>query len=278
MHSRKGPGLLQDYHDIAKLFKRPDVHTVSSSYLFRAMPVLLLATVMVLAMGMPMLTRFVPIPGIGDMITIVYILALSRFIFVLAALDSSSSFSGVGGIRELIIGTLIEAAMLFSLLVVALVAGSTDVGIIGAHIASGETSSYVAVVIAAAAFAVTIYVELGKVPFDLAEAEQELQEGPLTEYSGPSFALIKLAMAVKQIVVVSWFIALFIPFGSAVELTPLALLIGLGVFLLKLVVIFFVVSIIENSVTRVRFKLLSQQSWAVVGISALAFIFYLVGL
>jgi hydrogenase-4 component C len=278
MQSRQGPPLLQDYRDIAKFFKRPDISSASASYIFRLMPVVLLASMLVLAMGIPMITQFSPIPGLGDMITIVYLLALGRFVFVLAALDSSSAFSGAGGIRELVISSLIECAMLMSLMVVALIAGSTDVGTIGAKIASGNVESLIAVLVAAVAFAFTIYVELGRIPFDLAEAEQELQEGPLTEYSGSSFALIKTALSVKQVVVISWFIALFLPFGSAVELAPLALVIGLVVFIVKLFVIFFIVSLIENNMTRVRFKLLSNQTWVVVGISALALVFYIVGL
>jgi hydrogenase-4 component C len=278
MQSRQGPPLLQDYRDIAKFFKRPDTSSASASYIFRLMPVVLLASMLVLAMGIPMITQFSPIPGLGDMITIVYLLALGRYVFFLAALDSSSAFSGAGGIRELVISSLIECAMLMSLMVVALIAGSTDVGVIGAKIASGYVESLIAVLVAAVAFAFTIYVELGRIPFDLAEAEQELQEGPLTEYSGPSFALIKMGLSVKQVVVISWFIALFLPFGSAVELAPLALVIGLVVFIVKLFVIFFIVSLIENSMTRVRFKLLSNQTWVVVGISALALVFYIVGL
>jgi hydrogenase-4 component C len=278
IHSRTGPGLLQDYRDLAKLFKRQDIHSKSSGYLFRYMPVVFLGSILVIAMGLPIITRASPIPGLGDMITIVYLLALSRFVFVLAALDSSSSFSGAGGIRELIVSTLIECAMLLSLLVVALIAGSTDIGIIGSRIASGDINSIIAVVLAAIAFAFTIYVELGKLPFDVAEAEQELQEGPLTEYSGPSFAVLKLALSSKQIVVISWFIALFLPFGSAVALTPFALIIAVAVYLLKLFAIFFIVSLIENTVTRVRFRLLSRQCWLVVGIASLSFIFYLIGL
>jgi hydrogenase-4 component C len=278
IHSRTGPGILQDYRDLAKLFKRQDIYSKSSSYLFRYLPVVFLASILVVAMGLPILTRLSPLPGLGDMITIVYLLALSRFVFVLAAIDSSSSFSGTGGIRELIVSTLVECAMLLSLLVVALIAGTTDVGVIGTRIASGDSGSIIAVILAAIAFAFTVYVEMGKLPFDVAEAEQELQEGPLTEYSGPSFALLKLSLSCKQIVVISWFIALFIPFGSAVALTPLALIVALIVYLLKLLAIFLVVSLIENTVTRVRFKLLSRQCWIVVGIASLSFIFYVIGL
>ena len=52
---------------------------------------------------------------------------------------------------------------------------------------------------------------MGKIPFDLAEAEQELQEGPLTEYSGPSFALLKVGLSLKSMVVASIFVSVLFP-------------------------------------------------------------------
>lgn len=54
-------------------------------------------------------------------------------------------------------------------------------------------------ILAGIAFAIACYMELGKLPFDQAEAEQELQEGPLAELSGPSLAMAKLAMSMKQV-------------------------------------------------------------------------------
>ena len=58
-------------------------------------------------------------------------------------------------------------------------------------------------------------VQMGKIPFDVAEAEQELQEGPLTEYSGAGLALAKWGLGLKQVVMASLFVALFLPFGRA---------------------------------------------------------------
>ena len=74
--------------------------------------------------------------------------------------------------------------MLLSLFVAALLAGSTDLGR-SAPSASPGGSIAASSVMAAVAFAA--FVELGKLPYDMAEAEQELQEGPLTEYSGPAW-------------------------------------------------------------------------------------------
>jgi hydrogenase-4 component C len=278
MQTRHGPPVLQDYYDIAKLFKREDVHTKESGFVHRIMPGVFLGTLALLAMGMPTLTRACPLPFLGDIILVIYLCALPRFFFALSAIDSGSSYAGVGGIRELIIGILVEPAMLLALFVTALVTGTTNIGGMGQAIGSLSLAHPAAVIIAGIAFACACYIELGKLPYDLAEAEQEIQEGPLAEYSGPSLALVKMSLSMKQIVVLSWFIAIFVPFGSAVEMTVPALAIGLLAYLLKMIVIFFICTIIENVVARVRYRLLGRQTWVVVGISAFAFVFFIVGI
>lgn len=279
LHTRHGPpDLFQDYRDIAKLLTRQDIRPPASGPVFRAMPAVMLTTVLVIAMGIPMLTRVTPLAAVGDLITVIYLFALARFFFSLSGIDSGSSFAGIGGSRELTMGVLVEPVMLLALFVAALLAGSTNLGNIGAAIADGHMRSVTATIVAALSFAFAVYIELGKLPYDMAEAEQELQEGPLTEYSGPSLALIKLAMGLKQAVVVAWFIGVFLPFGSATTLSVGGLLFGLIAFVIKMVAIFAAVAVVENSVARVRFRLTPQHSWIGVGAASLAFVFYLVGL
>ena len=111
---------------------------------------------------------------------------------------------------------------------------------------------------------------------DQAEAEQELQEGPLAELSGPSLAMMKLAMGMKQVVVFAWFTSIFIPWGEPATIGVTAL-VGAVVFLVKCLVDFVVCGVLENSVSRSRFKVLGNQTWAVVGIAVLAFVFVVVG-
>ncbi|SKA17348.1 respiratory chain complex I subunit 1 family protein [Consotaella salsifontis] len=278
MHTRHGPGIFQDYRDIAKLLKRQDITPPDAGGVFRVMPIVMLATLFVIATGLPIFTRFTPLAAVGDLITIVYLFALLRFFFSLSGIDSGSSFAGIGASRELTMGVLVEPIMMLALFVAALLAGSTNLGAIGTAIADGEVRSAAATVLAGCAFAFAIYIELGKLPYDMAEAEQELQEGPLTEYSGPSLALVKWAMALKQTLVMGWFIAVFLPFGSATELSAGGLLVGLIVFVVKLFVLFGLVAIVENSVARARFRLTPQHSWLGVGAASLAFVFFLVGL
>ena len=119
MHNRRGPSILQDYRDLAKLMARPESVSSDSSFVLRIMPPLFLAVSFMLAMGLPMFTLESPMPVFGDAITIMYALALSRFFFALSGVDSSNAYAGFGGIRELLMSVLIEPSMLIALFTVA---------------------------------------------------------------------------------------------------------------------------------------------------------------
>ena len=147
MHNRRGPSILQDYRDLAKLMARPESVSSDSSFVLRIMPPLFLAVSFMLAMGLPMFTLESPMPVFGDAITIMYALALSRFFFALSGVDSSNAYAGFGGIRELLMSVLIEPSMLIALFTVAIVCGSTDIATMGQHIVTGNVSSVVAVIL-----------------------------------------------------------------------------------------------------------------------------------
>jgi hydrogenase-4 component C len=202
-------------------------------------------------------------------------LALARFFFALSGLDSSSSFGGIGARRELLISVLIEPIMLLVLFVMALLSWSTNIGVISAKIAGGEVPYYTSVWLGMLAFALAAYIEMGKLPFDLAEAEQELQEGPLTEYSGHSLAIMKWGLYIKQIVIIALFLAIFLPFGSMTDFSIAAVILAVVAFFLKLIIFFALVAILENSMARVRFMKASAVTWAALGAAILSFVFYL---
>jgi hydrogenase-4 component C len=89
---------------------------------------------------------------------------------------------------------------------------------------------------------------------------------------------MKLAIALKQVIMAALLIGLFLPFGAAATPTPLALIGATLAFTVKLVLIFLVAGVIENSVARTRFMLAARSTWVGFGIATLAFAFYLVGL
>lgn len=278
IHTRQGPGILQDYRDLLKLLRRQDVRPPAAGPIFRITPVVMLAATLVIAMSLPAVTAAAPLAGIGDMFAVIYLFALNRFFFSLCGLDSGSSFAGIGASRETSLGTLVEPVMVLSLLVVALLAGSTDLGAMGDVITSDHLTAPAAVAMAAVAFAFAAYLELGKLPYDFAEAEQELQEGPLMEYSGPSLALLKLAISLKQLAIIVLFAAIFLPFGKMESFSHSGLLMVAALLAAKVAVMVFFIGITENSVARLRFMKTSFHTWFGMGLGGLAFIFYLIRL
>lgn len=277
MHSRQGPGIMQDYRDITKLLKRQSVAPRDSGFIFRVMPYVLLGSMLLLAMALPVVTTTSLFSGAGDLIIILYIFALFRFFFSLSGLDTGSPFAGIGASRELTLGVLVEPILFLGLLVVALIAGSTNIGSISAVMSQGWVSP-TATFLAMLACGFATFIEMGKIPFDVAEAEQELQEGPLTEYSGSGLALVKWGIGLKQVVVAVLFLSIFFPFGSASVLTAGSLLLALVLMLVKLLVIFVLASLVENSLARGRFLLTHHVTWLGFGVAALGFVFYLTGL
>ncbi|MEY1087635.1 respiratory chain complex I subunit 1 family protein [Morganella morganii] len=277
MHSRQGPGIMQDYRDIIKLLKRQSVAPRDSGFIFRVMPYVLLGSMLLLAMALPVVTTTSLFSGAGDLIIILYIFALFRFFFSLSGLDTGSPFAGIGASRELTLGVLVEPILFLGLLVVALIAGSTNIGSISAVMSQGWVSP-TATFLAMLACGFATFIEMGKIPFDVAEAEQELQEGPLTEYSGSGLALVKWGIGLKQVVVAVLFLSIFFPFGSASVLSAGSLLPALGLMLVKLLVIFVLASLVENSLARGRFLLTHHVTWLGFGVAALGFVFYLTGL
>jgi hydrogenase-4 component C len=164
------------------------------------------------------------------------------------------------------------------LFVVALLAGSTNLGVISASIFAGSKPAFAATAMAMVAFAFAIYLEMGKNPLDLAEAEPELQEGPLAEYSGCSLALIKWALYLKQIVSAALFLGIFVPGGAAETLSPLPLARAAVVLVLKLMVVFLAVAFMENTMARNRFLSSSRLIFVAVTAAFLAFAFSLAGI
>ncbi|HBO21618.1 MULTISPECIES: respiratory chain complex I subunit 1 family protein [unclassified Providencia] len=277
MHSRQGPGVLQDYRDIFKLLKRQSVAPRDSGMVFCIMPYVLLGSMLLLAMALPVFTITSLFSGASDIIIVLYVFALFRFFFSLSGLDTGSPFAGIGASRELTLGVLVEPTLFLGLLVVALIAGSTNIGAISAVMNEGWISP-TATLLALLACGFATFIEMGKIPFDVAEAEQELQEGPLTEYSGSGLALVKWGIGLKQVIVAVLFLSIFFPYGNASELTIVSLLFAIVIMLIKLLVIFVLASLVENSLARGRFLLTHHVTWLGFGVAALGFVFYLTGL
>ncbi len=278
MHSRQGPGIWQDYRDLFKLLRRQDVAPHPSGIVFAIAPWVLIIAMLMIAMALPAVTNHSPFPFAGDVITDIYLFAIFRFFFTLAGLDSGSMFASLGSSRELTLGVLVEPTLMLSIFTVALITDTSDLGLISTTLASQSWAFPIATIVSGVACAFVVFVEMGKLPFDIAEAEQELQEGPLTEYSGSSLGLMKIAFGLKQMVVVQLFLSIFVPFGKADHLGLVALLVAAFWLLVKLLVCFVLASVIENAMARVRYVKTHRLTWVGFGVAVAGFLLYLLGL
>jgi formate hydrogenlyase subunit 4 len=253
---RRGPSLFQPYRDLAKWWRKEAVESDSASSLTAAAPAVVLAAVFVATLLVPIVGARPPLDGWGDLLVVVGLMAVGRFVLALSALDAGSAFGGMGSSREVAIATLVEPALLLALAGAALAAGSTDLGAIATIGAASGLSWYTpALLLAAGAFAIVAVAETGHEPVDNPDTHLELtmiHEGMLLEASGPRLAMFMYAAELKLVLVAGLFAAVFLPIGLATSLTPGTLLIAIGAALTKLVGAAVILGILDASLAKLR--------------------------
>ncbi len=162
---RVGPPLLQPYFDLAKLLRKGAVYSRTTTWVFRAGPVVGLAAVgaagLLLAMGgAPAALSF----G-GDFVLFAYLLGLARFFTALAALDTGSAFEGMGAAREVTFASLAEPSLFLCLLVLARATGTISLsGMLGPALPAAWGSAGAALLLAAIALFVIALAENSRIP------------------------------------------------------------------------------------------------------------------
>jgi len=137
---RVGPPYLQPYYDLVKLWRKGSVFSTSTSWVFKAGPVVGVATAAMAALLVPV-AGHAPLSFEGDAILFAYLFALGRFFTVAAALDTGSAFEGMGGAREATFSSLAEPALFFGLLVLGRLSRSLS---LAAMLAGGSWPPYAA--------------------------------------------------------------------------------------------------------------------------------------
>ncbi len=229
VQSRQGPPIWQPYYDLLKLLGKEDIESGESPVFQRFAVYLSLASVLAVTSLMPM-GWAAPLNGAGDVILLVYLLTLCGIGSLLAGLAAGSTYSLFGISREMMTMMVLEPLFAVTLVVGALHTASfrLDSVLDGSVYAAAGLPWSGLILLAIMIFAFQAFVQ--QVPFDVAEAETELMEGPLMEYSGPKLALIKYAQMAKLVVYSGLFVALFVPWGSGLWLPWAFLLFWVKVF------------------------------------------------
>ena len=276
--SRIGPPIRQPFWDVGKLLLKETVVPENAvAWIFNAMPIVAFATSMTLLLYIPFGVLKAPLEGYGDLIVILYLLTLQSLSMAIGGFASGSPFSSVGAQREMVLMMSYEMPLATVIVGFALIYKSFSLttivltpvwGIVSPLTAMGVLLLFVALLVVTPA-------ELAKLPFDIAEAETEICEGMLAEYSGRNLALFYLSDAVRGFAMAALEVVLFFPFTLNdtfnLGLTGTAYYAVESLwFLFKVLVIYLLaVTLVRTSFARFRIEQASRIFWVYVNIIAL---------
>jgi formate hydrogenlyase subunit 4 len=253
---RRGAPVLQLYADLWKLWRKGVVYSPTTTILFRLGPVVMVCTAILAASLLPLDGTTSPIRFTGDLIAFAGLLALGRFMLVLSALDTGSSFEGMGASREATFAVFAEPALIlcFTLFVVA--TGDLRLqGMLGQPLTEAWLATAPSLLLGAAGLFIVSLAETSRAPIDDPLTHLELtmiHEVMVLDHSGPDLALILYGSALKMALFGSLVVRVFIA-GVAVS-PPLAL----GLLLIGLVLYATAVGAVESVMARLRMNHVPQ--------------------
>jgi len=271
---RIGPPLLQPYYDILKLMQKASVYSVTTNWIFRAAPMVSLAAVVSAGILMPVAGVKPPVQFGGDLILFVYLLALARFVIVLAALDTGSSFEGMGASREATFGCLSEITVFLNLTILALLSRSLSLSEI---FLGGLSSSWLQVgpvlILVVVSFFLVLLVENSRIPIDDPETHLELtmiHEVMVLDHSGVDLAYILYGKAVKLFLFGTMLVSMMMTFRTQ------DLWVDTIFFFFEMIGFAILIGVVESTMARLRLNKVSFLLFSAFIFSIFGFIVILV--
>lgn len=264
---RKGAPLLQPYYDFFKLMGKGEVISTTTSPVFRIAPSVGVAATLFAFLIMPIPVFGSVIHFEGDFVLFAYLLGLAKFMMVLAALDTGSSFEGMGASREVTYSTIVETAFFVVIGSLALLTHHVSFDTIFASVNMVSGYSPLVKILLVVSLFIMLIAEGSRVPVDDPNTHLELtmiHEVMVLDYSGPDLAFIQYAVALKMTIVSILVADLLVP--STLALAPAFALLALVV-----VLVFVSVGIVESLIARSRISHIPQFLFLMTTLSLTAF-------
>ena len=289
MQRRVGPPILQPWYDFVKCCaKETIIPRCAKKAIFIGAPYLGLACLIVIALFIPVGSYGSAFTAGADLVVILYLLTIAGVTLIIGASSTGSPYAGVGLSREMVAMISYELPFVLVLLAVGRVAGA-DSGLgctfslstIAAYqAANGPLIAHWALIPAAIAMLLVIPCEVGSHPFDIAEAETEICEGALADYSGHPRGVFRLSPDVKMYIMTALFCAMFLG-GITVGLAgTVGVVVDVLIFLVLCGVVSFICMTLPHAVcARLRVEQVFKFYWTVVaGLAALSLVMVWAGL
>ncbi len=264
---RTGPPLLQAYFDLAKLLRKGTVYSRTTTWVFRSGPIVSLASVLAAGLVLPLGVGRAPLGFPGDVIFFAYALALGRFFTMIAALDTGSSFEGMGASREAAFSALAEPAFFLALAIVCVPAGSVSFANVWSALPwSTWGIGHPALLAAAAVLFAVLLAENSRIPVDDPATHLELtmiHEVMVLDHGGPDLAFILYGSSIKLFLFGAILAHLLLPIPQQGGMA------GLALFLAGEVGAAVLVGLVESAMARLRLPRVPQF---LIGVGALSVI------
>ena len=289
LQGRIGPPLRQPVLDVVKLLAKENiVPGTAIPWLFRAAPFLAFVAATTALLYLPVGSLRPVLSGYGDLVLLLYLLAVPALAMALGGFSSGSPYAVVGAQREIVMMMSYEFPLAIAAVGIAWrlatlgLSPAFSLATIAANPLWGLVGplGWVGLLFLFLALLAVTPAELSKIPFDIPEAETEIAGGLLVEYSGANLALFYLADVIKTVVIAALVVALFIPHGIAAPLGVAGLggqVLDLLFFLVKLFgVIFIAVTVVRVAFARLKVDQVARFYLLPTTLLALAGLFLLV--
>jgi formate hydrogenlyase subunit 4 len=247
---RVGPPVLQLYYDLAKLARKGSVFSGTTTWVFRAGPVVGLATSLVAVLVVPLGNHGAPIAFTGDLVLFAYLFGLGRFFTVSAALDTGSAFEGMGGAREATFACLAEPALFLGLLVLVRRSASLSLTtMLGPSLSLEWATGGASLVLVIISLVIVLLAENSRIPVDDPNTHLELtmiHEVMVLDHSGPALGMILYSAALKLFVLGALVVGIAVPMRTGSVGLDLAL------FLVGMLALSVVIGVVESTMARLR--------------------------
>jgi len=270
---RIGPPLLQPYFDLYKLMRKASVYSLTANWIFKAAPMVSTAAILAAGILMPIASLKPPVQFWGDIILFVYLFAFARFVIVLAALDTGSSFEGMGASREATFGCLSEITLFLNLTILALLSRSLSLsGIFPGGLSSSWSLVGPVLILVVVSLFLILLVENSRIPIDDPDTHLELtmiHEVMVLDHSGVDLAYIFYGKAVKLFIFGSMVVSLIFTFKTH------NLWIDTFFFILEMIGLAVLIGIVESTMARLRLNKVPYLLFSALMFSIIGFIIIL---
>lgn len=245
---RKGVSLFQPWYDFVRLMKKEPVVSETTSYVFKLAPVIVLTSVLTASLFVPTFAGNSILNVEFSFILFAYILGMGKFFSIISAMDTGSSFEGMGASREACFTALIEPAFFIIMASICATVGVFNFQALNVFLYDTDILGICIIILCAIALFIMLLTETSRVPVDDPTTHLELtmiHEVMILDNSGSDLALLTWASGIKMVLISSLIGVLFIPFG-------LPILTSIALYLLLMFLIATLIGTIESAIARLR--------------------------